>query len=519
MGEDTERPPHETLRQTQKEVVMKWESLAYLVELHAGGYLPISKTSQLGKQVRKLERIVRRNPGIDETMAARKIGIPPGGSQYRKVKYHFKLALLNGLTWVEKAHGARLKSRRDVVRQAWTGIGAARCGGAAVSEAVGHLAKRHFQRPLEGHHLFVEEAIISGMIAEHAPLRGLSSGRVRRKVDTALEQLDRMEMYLACVEVYTHSQILSETTSDSLKVADYIQHAFHNQLKGLDKSKSYLLQFYHRYLSVRQLTASGKVEEAIDCCRLATEYFDGRRSSSLGKQCSEIFANNLGRIYLENNRIGDALNYLQQVRPVEDFTAANKSVRVEFELCTQLRAGKYKDAYTAFEKLIDINQQGGNSSDLEESFAIYSGYFSMLSALGELSSYQKTSSLRLARLVNSTPLSSQEKERRNIHLIILRCLEMIRTKNELYLDYGDALRKYAYRHLRGDGLVRQSSLLKLLATIFDAGYSRSFLSQRRITKYLSLLAQNPIGKFKQHVQVELISYENVWEMVVGICDE
>ena len=497
---------------------MKWESLTYLVELHAGGYLPISRTSQLGKQVRKLERIVRRNPGIDETTAARKIGIPPGGSQYRKVKYQFKLALLNGLTWVEKAHGARLKSRRDVVRQAWTGIGAARCGGAAVSEAVGHLAKRHFQRPLEGHHLFVEEAIISGMIAEHAPLRGLSSGRVRRKVDTALEQLDRMEMYLACTEAFHHSAFLMRNESEPTAVITYLDGAFRNELAGLNQAESYLLQFYNRYLRLRRMLAADQIDEAIIHCKASISYFEYYRSIVLGKQIFETFLNYLGRIYLEKNRIREAVEYLRQLPVTEEYSSATRSIRAELAICISLRAGNYELAYEAFSKFCRINELEATTRDHDETSSIYSSYFDLLSSLGRLRSGSKAGRLRIAKLLNSTPLSNQEKDRRNIHLIILRCLKMIRQKDERCLDYGDALRKYAYRHLRNENTIRQLALIKLLATVFDASYSRRFISSKS-KKYLNQLSENPPGKYKEHVQSELIPYEVVWSLALECCDD
>ena len=127
----------------------------------------------------------------------------------------------------------------------------------------------------------------------------------------------------------------------------------------------------------------------------------------------------------------------------------------------------------------------------------------------------KTRKFSVNKFLNDTPIFSKDKRGLNIPILIAQILFLIHQKKyDKVIDRIDAIERYCTRYLRKDDTFRSNCFIKMLLQIPVSGFHKNGL-ERRASRYYKELLSNPIEVSNQSHDVEIIPYEDLWELALN----
>ena len=125
---------------------------------------------------------------------------------------------------------------------------------------------------------------------------------------------------------------------------------------------------------------------------------------------------------------------------------------------------------------------------------------------------------RINRFMNDVPLYSKDKRGSNVSILIAQFIFLL-TENKTNKIYErlDGLNQYCHRYLRNDNTYRSNCFIKMLMKIPLANFHP--VRVRSHTKVLwKKLQDAPLTISEQSYEVEIIPYEDLWELVLEILE-
>jgi hypothetical protein len=177
----------------------------------------------------------------------------------------------------------------------------------------------------------------------------------------------------------------------------------------------------------------------------------------------------------------------------------------------------YQDAYKVLKGVILHRKFGSLPENTRQYWKIIEAYQYYLKEMGIIVEEGDTSILsrfRIARFANETPLFSKDKRGLNIPILIFQIVYLIQQKrqNET-IDRLEAIKRYSTRYLVKDDTYRSNCFIKMLLVIPDVGFHK-VATERHADKFAKLLKAVPLDFANQSHEVELIPYEDLWEIVL-----
>ena len=106
----------------------------------------------------------------------------------------------------------------------------------------------------------------------------------------------------------------------------------------------------------------------------------------------------------------------------------------------------------------------------------------------------------------------------NIPILVIQILMMIRQhKYSRAKDRIEAVKKYCSRYLRKDDTFRSNCFIKMLMQLPASSFHKAGVA-RRAEPYRKKLEQVPLNVANQTHEVEILPYEDLWEMVMDSLD-
>lgn len=150
-----------------------------------------------------------------------------------------------------------------------------------------------------------------------------------------------------------------------------------------------------------------------------------------------------------------------------------------------------------------------------EMWKIYEAYVQFLERVGKLPESEQSVKFRQARFLNEIPVFSKDKRGMNIPILVLQILFSISDHDYAKtIDRIEAIDKYCGRYLTKGDNFRSNCFIKLLLTIPAASFHREGVL-RRSEKLLDQLHSVPLEVAYQTHEIEIIPYEDLWEMVMA----
>lgn len=173
----------------------------------------------------------------------------------------------------------------------------------------------------------------------------------------------------------------------------------------------------------------------------------------------------------------------------------------------------YDDAFDACEVTSRHPGLAQAPDAIRETWKLYEAYANLLARIRRADRLP-LAKFKMARFLNEIPIFSKDRRGMNIPVLIAQILyDIIENRFDSSLDRVEAIEKYTTRYLRKDEHFRSNCFLKMLVQIPEAAFHREGAA-RKAERYLIQLRQMPIEIANQSHEIEIIPYEDLWEMVL-----
>jgi len=154
----------------------------------------------------------------------------------------------------------------------------------------------------------------------------------------------------------------------------------------------------------------------------------------------------------------------------------------------------------------------------QESWKLYEAYMQLFIELNKIDislESQKIPKFKMGKFLNNIPIASKDKRGLNIQILILQVVFLLRRdKIDQAINRMQVLNQYSGRYLKKDYTYRSNVFIKMLIVLIRNQMHKEAV-KRKAEKYLNLLREHPIEKSKQSIGVEVVPFEDLWELIIS----
>lgn len=187
-----------------------------------------------------------------------------------------------------------------------------------------------------------------------------------------------------------------------------------------------------------------------------------------------------------------------------------------FFLC--MHTEKYLEAFQILVRVKSHKRYRFLSLNAQEIWKIFEAYIYYLISIGKINAEKVDigkQKFSVTKFLNDTPIFSKDKRGLNIPILIAQILYLIHQKKyDQVIDRIDAIERYCTRYLRKDDTFRSNCFIKMLLQIPVSGFHRNGV-ERRAARFYKELTSNPLEVSSQSHDIEIIPYENLWELALN----
>lgn len=277
-------------------------------------------------------------------------------------------------------------------------------------------------------------------------------------------------------------------------------------------------QFYYHtaQIGIIKNLSVNNCTETIKICNDSIALLKGRTSTNTGALVTTAFQKLACLIQL---RIfdGQAEETVKYCLSLEEEGSFNWFRTHELHLHYCLFARNYEKALELFEKASQHPKFESLSGAVRDNWHLYGGYLHLLAALGKLDTLKveaAAGTFRYGKLSNEIEVLDRDKQGMNIPLVFLPVLHHLAKGTFDSAEISiEALEKYRKRYLDNDMNRRSAAFLNMLIAFAKRDY-QSASAERKIKKEQEVLAKEQPQVAGQTFAVEIIPYEDLWEMIV-----
>ncbi len=181
-----------------------------------------------------------------------------------------------------------------------------------------------------------------------------------------------------------------------------------------------------------------------------------------------------------------------------------------------LHCHEYFSSYQEINMVFNIKSFNKQPPIIKQNYLVGYAYIYFLYKIGKIKGVTPDREFRINKFLNEVPEYSKDKQGVNIPIILIQILFFLADhKHHLIIDRMDSLKLYAYRYLKKDENFRSQCFIRMLGEMVRAGFKRqgTLFRTKALTDKLKLV---PIDTYPATAENEIIPYEDLWEMVVGL---
>lgn len=321
------------------------------------------------------------------------------------------------------------------------------------------------------------------------------------------------EMYTFITANYVNSKSTQRQIHDQARM-------YWLQLKEpLEKYDTYRLQFCGRLIEATIYSSINDYRNTIAVCENAIRFFESKEYIAGVPLQAFLYQEMVCYVQLKDYDRGKiaaerGLKLLQE-------GAYNWFKYQELLLMLSLHAGEYQEAYRLFLAAVRHKKFGSLPSALLEYWRIIEAYLYYLIEAGYVNPAPDNTyfnKFRFAKFINETPIYSKDKRGMNIPILIFQVLYLLLKKRyDDITDRLEAIEKYSSRYLRRDDTYRSNCFIKMLMQMPSQSFHRAAVI-RHAAKHVQMLQKVPLDIANQSHDIEIIPYEDLWEMALQSLD-
>ena len=333
-------------------------------------------------------------------------------------------------------------------------------------------------------------------------------------LDAKIELLNK-ELILE--SYYNQFSLLSITdkSPDKTKLVSLIENA-EEEIKYIFLNfKSLLVTVYYFYILSEKYLIRKEYERCINLCKTSLKFFTNRKAKN---KVIEAQINNtliLSHLSLGNLKVSLTLiDKNLKVFPLGSYTWFKV---LSYKCSANFLLEHYTEAMDDVQLAVS-NPQINSYGFYFELYQLQEAYLNLLLKINRINPkhgirYRK---FKIAKFLNNMPKFSKDKRGLNVAILIVGLIHFLEQKKyDKTLKRLDSLKQYSFRYLRNDFTFRSNCFIKMLCKIPDANY-HSEAVLRHTKKLYQKLAKTKYSFSDNPAEIEVIPYENLWEIVLEI---
>lgn len=323
------------------------------------------------------------------------------------------------------------------------------------------------------------------------------------------------ELYNILVVRYINSKGLAKETYE-------MSTAFLEQLKdAVEKYQSYKLYLCYTLIENIKYSCVGDYDGIIRACNRAIAFFESR--VYLADTPLQIFLHQLLVCHLQQKQFEEGRIAAEKCLKLSTNGHINWFKFQELYFLLSMHSRKYEQAYAILQEVVNHSRFTFQPSIIKETWRIFEAYLQYLVEIGklEIPAEDNTSSkFRVGKFLNETPIFSRDK--RGMHIPILIIQILFTTLQKRYGEAGDKIEtidKYRSRYLKkDDNTFRSNCFIKMLLQLPISDFHKAG-TIRRAKPYLHRLKEVSLDVTNQSHEIEVIPYEDLWELAIDTLDQ
>lgn len=352
---------------------------------------------------------------------------------------------------------------------------------------------------------------------------GSIEGNVKKyqQIGKQVHHLEEMFRYENLAEeLYTDLVIRFVNDKSTKREVPQVARRYFKQLEdALDKYDSYRLHFTSRLIEIIIYTSVNDYKSTTEICDKAIRFFDAK----------DYVAN----VPLQAFLYQEMVCYVQLRDYERGRKAADRGLKLleqgsfnwfkyqELLLMLSFHAREYQAAYQIYKSTVKHRRFNGLPDGIKQIWKIFEAYLYYLIQVGRIKPDEPEtviSRIRIMRFLNDVPIFSKDRRGMNIPILNFQILYLILTKeHDEVIDRMMAIQKYSSRYLKKDDNYRSNCFIKMLLEMPDVGFHRMAVI-RHADKYVKMLKKVPLDFANQSHDIELIPYEDLWQMALDSLD-
>jgi hypothetical protein len=308
------------------------------------------------------------------------------------------------------------------------------------------------------------------------------------------------------------------------KGADQLRHEkakkYYAELEGvMKKYPAYRLHLSGNLIRIMVHTSVNDYEGTIKICQEAIRFFE--RKSYAARMPLQIFYYQLIVCHTQLKQYSAGKKAAEKCLALLEEGSFNWFKYQELYFILSTHTKNYQQAYRVFLKTVNHRYFEKLPDTLKEIWKIFEAFLQALYHLDKVKEETEDDHLtkfRYGRFINATPRMNKDKRGMNIPILIAQILTLIiHRKYTEAIERIEAIEKYCSRYLTKDDTYRSNCFIKMLLQIPAHNFHRVAV-ERKAARYLKKLEMVPLDMAKQNHEIEIIPYEELWDMVIGSLD-
>jgi hypothetical protein len=300
------------------------------------------------------------------------------------------------------------------------------------------------------------------------------------------------------------------------KVIAFAKQAELNFLKRLeDCSPSYRLMHDGYSIRVYRRLLERSYEEALDLCAEAKEVL----SQYPARRPADELSYDLFRIeiYIQSGNYALAESMCNRYLMTITYGSYNWLVVKLYLLLSLLRRGALHQVVELATEMHTKKLYSKTPSQIQECWNVFYAYANFAVST-QITDAKDHPPFRINKLLNEVPFYSKDKQGLNVSILIIQFLFLLKQKRYMEIeDKAASLAKYNEKYLKRGETFRQHCFLRMLLEIVKADFNK-IRAQRYAAPILEKMKTEPIRLSQQSIEVEIIPYEDLWEMTLKLLD-
>ncbi|MCS6929061.1 MAG: hypothetical protein NZM43_06145 [Saprospiraceae bacterium] len=341
-----------------------------------------------------------------------------------------------------------------------------------------------------------------------------------KRFEEATQQFERFrKIYDAealAEELYTSLVVRTvNNRSAQPEVATLAREYYERIRPHMEQYATYKLHLYGYLIGLTYYTAQHKYQEALDFCKEAIAFFQHRPYEARVPLQIFYYQQLICHIHLRQFEAGkEAARHCLRLMQEGTF---NWFKYRELYLHLLLHTRRYEEAAQLLHQTLAHPRFEFLPENVAEIWRIYEAYIYFLYRAGKVVGTSKTK-FKLAKFINEFSIFNKDRSGVNIAIIIVKWLLLILEKQfGRLLDEVESTEQYCYRHLRSENTKRSYYFMKMLLQVPLSQFERKIVEERS-ARFLKELQAVPIQMANQTHEIEIIPYEDLWEMVVEVLE-